>query len=107
MQSGKCPICGEYTGFFLKPHRCPPQWRVRVAEDSEYYDGDEAVEIYGRDAEQAAEKFAEQWDYDDMLMGQKLDVEVTAAGDPDTVQKFTVSGELVPRYWARPAEDKE
>lgn len=100
MTSGTCSKCGQFSFSLFKPHCCPPLWVVRVAEDSDYYDGDEAAGIHARDAVQAAEKFGEQWDYDELLMGKSIVVEVTAAGDSDTIQKFTVMGELVPRYWA-------
>lgn len=106
MEFRKCPNCGDY-GFFPR-HRCPPYWIVRVPEDNEHYDGEEdVITIHARDAEQAAERFAEQWDYDDMLTGTTLTVEVAPQSDPTITQRFTVESEWVPKYRARLVKDND
>lgn len=59
MTFGKCSNCGEFA-LFLDRHTCPPLWRVRIPEDSKNYNDEDDVTIHARDAELAAEKFAEQ-----------------------------------------------
>jgi len=77
-----------------------------VPEDCELYSGvEEANTVYARDAEQAAEKFTEQWDFDDMLTSETLTVEVAPLLDPDTTQRFTVGCEWLPHYSARIVKD--
>jgi len=106
MKFRKCPHCGDF-GFYPR-HRCPPQWQARIPKDCELYDGTEdAVTVYARDAERAAEKFAEQWDFDDMLSYHTLTVEVAPLLDPDAIQRFTVGCEWLPHYSARLAKNND
>lgn len=109
-----CRSCGEtlYNGHNLlsglmgpaRPHQCSPVWEARVVtsrpDDSEW----EAV--HARDAEQAAEKFAEQHDsncgdYPILNSGEET-VEVRREGAAES-QRFEVRAESVPQYHAGPA----
>ena len=90
---GKCPICGDWC--FLRGHKCPPRWEVVVADDPE-----DTRTVYARDAEEAAEVFANLWDDGTLCTGgEELDVIVKSAADPDDEGTFfVVTCEMVPHY---------
>ncbi len=105
----KCKTCGQY--YFFEDHCCLPAWRVWECEDNDIYNGKIIFEI---DEEEAAKKWAE---YDDVYTADYsivsgTDVYVFVCSeeeyryDPETVKpkKFLVSGESVPKYYAREVE---
>ena len=104
----QCPICGEFG--FTDKHFCPPVWCVIIVEGSNYYGGETApTRIYARDAEQAAEKFASDWDSQDseyvLASGTEITVLVYRDGYPDDGQAFVVTGKIVPKYCAYALEE--
>lgn len=52
----KCATCGDYC--WTGTHRCKPLWLCRMAD----YDLKDSEEIRGSDAEEAAERYAEERD---------------------------------------------
>ena len=99
----QCPICGEFGR--TDKHRCPPVWCVRIVEGCNYYAGETApTRVYARDAEQAAEEFAEDWDSQDseyvLASGNEITVLVYRDDRPDDRHAFVVTGETVPTYHA-------
>jgi hypothetical protein len=88
-----CKTCGNFKMF--DSHLCPPAFKC-LPEGETYEET-----IYARDAETAAEKYAEQFDseYDySILRGTAMRMQVTS---PDgEVSYFEVTGESVPEYSA-------
>jgi hypothetical protein len=93
-----CKICNEIDWQDGK-HRCLPFFDVWFLKEGEQ----ESARIYARDAEEAAEKFAE---YDDqrsadyaIVSGNEAEIWVR---EPTTgeIKKFMVHGESVPKYHA-------
>lgn len=108
-----CPTCHEhYTpgdGLTMNPnaypHVCPPRWLVWNTDQG----GTEefASHVYARSAEGAAELWAEQDDSTsaDYLIVKGLVVIVNVKKDPDgPIERFTVTGETVPHYYAEPVK---
>lgn len=91
----KCPTCQKHD--FLSRHKCAPAWEARV-----FGDGDEWNEVHGWDAEDAAAKFAEQYDeggdYDIIRRG-SAEIEVRKQGD-EAITLVDISAESVPQYSA-------
>lgn len=97
----ECPTCGAYD--FVATHRCPPAWYVKIAECDYHHDESEPTRVFAQDAEQAAERFAEEWDCRGdpcLLSGDTLTVSVSALSNLTEVQTFAVTGEMVPEYRA-------
>jgi len=97
----RCSICGTYG--WIDSHECPPCWRVWEADS--HGEDEDGERIYALDAEQAAEKWADETDaYGDytIIGGSEATVRVTPDGGGETVW-FAVSGES-PQYHARKVE---
>ena len=106
----KCGTCGEWGWFNSKfmAHQCKPAWECRM----ETGDDDWWTKIYARDGEEAAEKFADQWDCEggeysicSQTNGGAV-VLVKKLGDP-TFERWEVHGEMVPHYSAERAVEDE
>ena len=106
---GRCETCGEYD--FLETHRCPPCWYVWEPDEGETMD-DGARRIYARDAEQAAERWAAREDWDSaegaIAMGRsEPEICVATLGlEGKGVERFKLTGEMVPEYRAEPLKGK-
>jgi hypothetical protein len=95
--------CGEYVST-EGPHKCPPQWDVWCPDNCE--GREDGLTVYACDAEEAAEKYAEECDsYGDYTIvgGAPVTVVVSPLGDEHTVKVF-VEGESVPSYTGRVVE---
>jgi hypothetical protein len=95
----RCPTCSEWA--WTKRHRCKPVWLVFTEDRHE--DWDEADRVYATDAQEAAEKWAEQDDCDSaeysIVAGTDAAVQVRRLDEPDTDPVWwVVSGESVPQY---------
>lgn len=104
MAWGKCPICEERDELdptkFMS-HRCKPHWLVRLQD--RWADNSSWRDIYARDAEAAAEAFADDYDctsgdYPILQHGPYI----VLVKDPATgrSQAYSVDGESVPQYSA-------
>ncbi len=99
-----CQICHEYT--WAARHVCPPTWECYEADDPE-----ERTTIYARDAEQAAEKYAEQTDLENEYNimeastrdNEESEIVVVLADGKE--ERFLVSAEIVYQYSARLKKD--
>jgi hypothetical protein len=95
---GKCKTCSSYG--WLGSHKCDPVWEARI-----YGDGDDWYEVHASDAEDAAARFAEEYDqggdYDIIKRG-SAEVEVRKQGE-EVIQLIDVTAESVPQYsaWER------
>jgi hypothetical protein len=101
---GDCPKCGQWS-LFPESHQCPPEWRCWEEENETAEDGST---VRARCAETAAEKYAEEYDSEgDYMIVHGTDaticVRAKAGGD---VERFQVSGEVVPQYHARKLGEK-
>lgn len=102
-----CPTCGKWM-MFPKSHQCPPIFEV-IDEDGGYGDEDPwqwASKIYARDPETAAEKWADENDCNGdytIIRGNEAKISVRAADG--TITRWIVTGESVPEYTARSADD--
>lgn len=114
MSSGyaRCPICKEwgfFTGRFAE-HRCPPAWECRLETEDE----DDWRKVHARDAEDAAEKYAERYDCESaeyaivrgrteaiVLVRKPADLEEEPSAE---VERFAIEGESVPQYRAMKIE---
>ena len=97
-----CDTCGGHMITWVT-HNCPPIWRARVPD----HDGDDYREIRARDAEHAAEKYAEEYDQGGdyyVVGGSPIDV-IVADADGQNEKTFNVKGEAVPQYTAREISD--
>lgn len=104
MDDGRCNTCKEFMTFGRSSHRCQPKffcW-VEHIDGTAYMQQEDSWTVHAYDAEAAAEKFSEQWDWQDceplMLNGAAM-VLVTAM-DGET-KRFSIEGEMVPSYHAR------
>ena len=94
----RCPVCRKYD--WTDTHRCAPVWEARLHETR---GEEEWTEVHASDAEEAAEKFCEQYDRDGeygIINSGSAEVEVRKPGD-DAVTRFDVSAETIPQYSAR------
>lgn len=95
------PWCGTCKNHMLYPdtHKCPPVWQARVESDN----NEDWMEFYARDADEAAEKAAENYDLDDypLLKGNEAIVEVRLKGS-DKIERFCARGESLPHYYVNP-----
>lgn len=95
----RCPTCQEYA--WIKTHRCKPVWLVFSTDNHE--DWDEADRVYATDAQQAAEKWAEDDDCNSaeysIVAGTNAAVQVRRLDEPDADPVWwVVSGTSVPTY---------
>lgn len=100
-----CRRCGEYV-FNFERHTCPPLWLVWCPEMGE--DRDDADDIYARDAETAAKRWARAFDAGgdyDIVRGAQYIVHVLQAGVAETLRTFRVHGETVPEYHATSVDE--
>lgn len=105
----RCKICKAFTYEFEK-HKCDPKWLCKICEsDDDKYSEEERsdikwfeYEVYAYDAEAAAEKCADNeeynWDYCFIESG-GVDIDVM---NPETgkIEKFFVSAETTIEYSA-------
>lgn len=95
----------DCDAHYILTHSCPPMWEARIFETKWENDW---VEVRARDAEQAATKFAEQYDqggdYDIIQRGGD-EIEVRKSGD-DKIVMVDVSAESVPHYYGRVRENR-
>lgn len=99
-----CPLCGELDIF--GNHKCDPQWYCIHADD--YGDDefvpmaetftDEGREIFARDAEQAAIKFAEYYQASGAWYPSEMTVLVMDRHE-ENVWRYIVCQQAVPSYW--------
>lgn len=91
------PFCEKCSGHYITSHTCPPLWEARVYETKWENDW---TEVYGVNEEDAAEKFAEQYDcggdYDIVKRGGE-EIEVRKLGE-DKIVIVDVHAETVPQY---------
>lgn len=91
--------------LFPNSHQCPPVYVCGPADRDGYGDGYDR-EIFARDPEFAAEKFAEEWDSEEYHMlrtNSELSVRVVSpSGD---VSFWSVTAESVPTYNAYPQDE--
>jgi hypothetical protein len=91
----RCKKCGGWG--WIDSHTCPPIWEARVHETKweEHWH-----EVYARDAEDAAEKFAERSDCEGdytIIQTGCAEIEVRKLGETETVI-VDISAETVPQY---------
>ena len=93
----RCPTCKGWI-FFAK-HTCPPSFEVRNLDDK---DDESAFNVvYARDEEEAAEKWADDYDsYGDYTIVGGSSVKVEVRHRNGESKFYEVSGESVPRYTA-------
>lgn len=100
----RCKTCGEWGWFGegalrFGAHKCAPIWEAHMHETKWQ---DDWSEVHANDAEEAASKFAEEYDrggdYDIIRRG-SAEIEVRKQGD-ETVTLVDVSAESVPQYRA-------
>lgn len=99
--AGWCKVCDEYSWSGL--HECPPCWEVALVEDYPNWQPD-WVPIFAYDPEQAAERFAKQYDcesaeYAIVSSGESGEWYVLVKKD-NKIHKIRVWGESAPRYYA-------
>lgn len=90
----RCPTCKEWMWEWNAPHRCLPEFLVQMAEwhGEKLEDGST---VYAADAEDAAERFAREYneDGDYALMNDTRVVRVAPASEPTAVQFFRIGAE--------------
>ena len=95
----QCKICHEYK-FSWKEHKCNPIFEI-LHED---YNGDEWMEQRGFDFEDAAKKYAEDYNTEGDLMNDEIDIKVknpetqeiktiTIGAEPDIFYSVKIKGE--------------
>lgn len=105
----ECKVCHEWGWFNSKfmAHECKPAWECRAD------DGDDAywTTIYARDGEQAAEKFAQHYDYNgaeySICGGEEQPIMLVRQVGSETIERWQVFGEMAPSYRAEKPEDEE
>lgn len=85
-----CKVCDH---FHWTDKKCPPIFTI------EYEDGDRKV--HGNDFEEAAEKFAENYNerHDYCLMNQQIEIKVTNSKGIE--KKFIIGAEQSIEYWSK------
>lgn len=102
-QSGECPRCKEWKlyrdGCTCKRFECAKPWRNEV-HDLNW------SEVYARDSEEAAEKFAEESDCDgDYTIIRNGSAEIWTRDGDGLVEKWDIEAESCPTYTARKKSD--
>jgi len=88
-----CPKCGEIDWYAMgyqsshAPHRCAPIWKVSLEEDYPEYH----KEIYALSAEEAAEKYAKEWDSGDYTIVNGDNITVIVEDAYGKVHEFEIS----------------
>lgn len=103
MSEAFCKVCGHFM-MFPDSHRCPPMWECWSEDYGETRERS-AQKVRASDAEEAAEKYAEQSDEGGdytIIKGSPVDVCVVPLGAPAGTKpsRFHVEGESVPEYTA-------
>lgn len=99
--SGWCGKCGQYM-LYPESHSCPPSWDVlELGYDNETWE--DATIAYGRDAADAAAKWAEKEDQDSaeysIVHGTPATVAIKRQGAPPAAAVIIIaSGEHEPTY---------
>ena len=105
MSDARCDECGEWTSLPAS-HKCPPRWRVWCPDEGET--AEDARTFYGRGADDAAEKWAEDDDSQSteyrIVSGKREPVVCVQSVEGGDVLRFSVAGESVPSYTAREIE---
>lgn len=97
----ECPLCREWD---FATHRCKPLWRWRVVSEPAMVDADgkehyDWAEVRAWDADQAAERAAEQYDQDgDYSLSRGNEVVIELRSPDGDVARFRCSAEAVPQY---------
>jgi hypothetical protein len=100
----RCSICNEWM-FTSLAHHCPPAFTCEPIGDYAGYGGD--APVHALDAEEAARKFADQWDADmeyPLMRGAELVLKVTDLSGNVTLCEVT--GESVPSYYVHAMSDE-
>lgn len=107
MSGRPCAECGETVYDWERSHRCNPRfvvWAPIYGQTAD--DGGQAFRV--RDAEAAAEAWAERWDSNgdyEIIGGDEVLVHVRGADGE--LLRWTVAGETVPQYSAAREDDDE
>lgn len=117
-----CIICDEFMYSSGPAHQCPPEWEIVMEDDlrlgrnpSGRVYPPQWVLAYGREEEDAIEKWAERYDqggdYTIVSSQQAYIVYIRKVADEDFIgptlaQRWSVAGESVPRYSANREEIK-
>jgi hypothetical protein len=94
----RCKICGQHG--FENTHRCPPAWQVQISDRPD----EEWRTVHASYADDAAKKFAENYDRDDgcypiVSDGLEMTLKVRKAYDDDApIERYSARGEAVPTY---------
>lgn len=99
----QCATCREWTSS--DHHKCHPVWEVR---EEAPYDTD-WENYHAWDSEEAAEKFAEEYDQCGdytVIKGTPIIVQVRKPGS-DVVERFEIRAEAEPRYYATQLEESK
>lgn len=104
----RCPTCREWLfSFERRDHTCKPEWLASDADDGPW-DPADASTVRGRDAEEAAEAFAEKCDDEgDVIRAGSIDVFVAPVDKPNEVERWRVTAEAVVNYSAGRLESQE
>jgi hypothetical protein len=89
-----CKKCGEFIYYKGFSHKCNKFEIALEGEDFEY-------DNYAIDFEDAAEKFAEEYDNDDCEIVNGSPIIISVKNEEGVVKKFEIEGEAVPTYYAR------
>ena len=98
----KCDECGEWGWFNSKfmAHRCMPAWECRMETDDDNF----WATVRATDAEEAAEKYADEWDCEGgeyYICSQRGEPAVVLVRKPgEQFERWSVEGEMVPHYRA-------
>ena len=97
----RCKTCKSWIYDETRPHKCPPMWLCRFADEDEDFD----YEVYACDAQDAAEKFVDEEDEDYSVVdygGVNVDIKDSESGE---IKSFYVEAEASVSYTA--SERKE
>jgi hypothetical protein len=107
MTDEHCETCGKWD--FSKYHRCDPIWLVAIVEGEEQPADGDYIRIRAADAQEAAEKGAEEDDCNsaeyNVLRGNGDYVAWVKTVVDAEPKRFKVTGEAVPQYYAEEVEE--
>lgn len=99
----RCATCHEWLfSYERRGHVCKPEWLVLDADEGPW-DPSEARSMRGSDAEEAAEKWAEDRDSDgdrSVLEAGSIDVWIASVDEPQKATRWRVSAEAQVHYSA-------